>query len=138
MGRVCQTSHVLPLTPYRSKADRLNKNKLLFSLKQHDNLSRNDAPYLVGRGIFCEAKLSAIEPGVIVAQGGTTNGWAIYVHDAKLHFALTHEGQRQVISSPKVAGAGRVLLRLGKDGIVTLRWNGQQVGPARHRPQKTH
>ncbi len=120
-------ANVLPLTPYRKKADKLNQNKLIFTLKQNDDLKRQDAPYVVNRGVFFEAKLSDVQAGVVVAQGGTTNGWGVYIQDSKLIFALTREGQRYLISSKSVSGAGRVILRLAKDGSVTLRWNGLEV-----------
>jgi arylsulfatase A-like enzyme len=120
-------ANVLPLTPYRDKSAKFNKNKLLFSLKQNDNLSRFDAPYVVERGLFFEAKLSSVETGVIVAQGGGTHGWGIYIADSKFIFALSHEGQRQEISSTPVSGPGRLIMKLGKDRVLTLRWNGQEI-----------
>jgi arylsulfatase A-like enzyme len=120
-------ANVLPLTPYRDKSAKFNKNKLLFALKQHDNLGRFDAPYVVERGLFFEAKLSNVESGVIVAQGGGTHGWGIYIADSKIVFVLAHEGQRQQISSAPVSGAGRLIMKLAKDRVVTLRWNGQEI-----------
>lgn len=118
---------VLPLTPYRSEEHKFDKTKLTFSFKQYDNLSRYEAPYVVERGLFFEAKLSDIQPGVIVAQGGTTHGWGLYVQAGKLIFAMTHEGLRHQVKSSPVSGPGRVILILSKDGSVAVRWNGQEV-----------
>ncbi len=120
-------ANVLPLTPYRSKDDKLNKNRLQFNLKQDEDLSRNDAPYVVDRGLFFEARISDIQPGVIFAQGGATNGWGLYIQESKLVFVMTHEGQRHMVSSSNLSGSGRVLLKLSKDGTVLIRWNGHQV-----------
>ncbi len=120
-------AHVLPLTPYQSEANRFKKNKLVFNLKQFDNLPRQSAPYIVDRGIRLEASISAIQNGVIVAQGGATHGWSLYVKDGSLCCAVTRAGKRIVMCSSPVEGSGRIAMRIANNGEFELRWNSKEL-----------
>ncbi len=124
-------ANVLPLTPYQSEANKFAKNKIVFNLHQNDNLPRQAAPYVVERGIQLEATLSEIKNGVIVAQGGATHGWCLYLQDNMLCCAVTQNGKRTVVQSEQVAGAGKAKLSIAKTGEVRILWNGKEVARGR-------
>ncbi len=121
-------ANVMPLTPYRIKEGEFKKSKLMFRLKQGDNLSRYESPYVVGRGIVLEAKVSGTKNGVVAAQGGTADGWAVYWQNDRLCFAVTHGNSRSVVRSSKVQPArGRLVATLTRDGAVVLQWNAREI-----------
>jgi arylsulfatase len=125
-----ERANVLPLVPYRKKKNESFKtNQLKFKLEQNDNLDRHTGPYVVDRGIIFSAHLSDAVDGVLVAQGGVTHGWAVYLEDGKLCIATTNSGARTIISSAEpISGAGQVKTVIQRNGKVRINWNGQQVG----------
>lgn len=132
--RYAERANVLPLTPYyKKKNEKFRKNKMKFSLEQGQDLDRSKAPYVPDRGISVSANLVAPESGtgegVVVAQGGATHGWAVYIRDGRLCFATTAKGKRSdVTSESEVTGDGKVAAKWSKDGRVELRWNGDIIG----------
>ncbi len=126
-----ERADVLPLTPYAKKKEKtakFNKNKLQFVLNQADDLSRYAGPFVAGRGITFSAKLSKALDGVLVAQGGVTHGWAVYIQGSQLCFATTQGGKRTVLRSESpVVGRGTVVAEMSKTGAVTLKWNAETV-----------
>jgi arylsulfatase A-like enzyme len=125
-----QRADVLPLTPYyKDKNAKFKKNKLRFALQPGDTLSRNDGPYVPGRGIAVKAELNEAANGVIVAQGGVTDGWAVYMQDGQLCFATTYAGKRSIVrANGAITGAGTVEAVMSNQGQVVLSWNGQAIG----------
>jgi hypothetical protein len=75
-----------------------------------------------------------IEPagtnGVIIAQGAGLNGYALYVKNGKLAFAIRSEGQLTTVTATQPLGRGhfKVEARLAADGKVTLSVNDQSAG----------
>lgn len=126
-----ERAQVLPLNPNQGqKREQFKKNKLTFALSSNSKLTRNKAPYVVGRGIHLTANVSGLSDGVVVAQGGVTHGWAVYIQDRKLVFATTCQGKRTVVESEPIAAAdreGTLLMDLNKDATVRLVWNGSVV-----------
>ena len=76
--------------------------------------------------------------GVIVAQGGSIGGWALYAKDGRLRYCYNLLGlQRFYVGSDREIPAGTQQVRmefdydgpgLGKGGSVSLYVNGEQVG----------
>ena len=124
-----ERANVLPLTPYRKQKDQsFKKNKLKFRLAQNDDVNRNKGPYVKDRGIQFVANIAGATDGVLVAQGGSTHGWSVYIVDGRLHFVISHLGKRHVVQTKEaIAGSGRVEAELDKSGRVTLSWNGKKV-----------
>jgi arylsulfatase len=116
----------------------------LFRLKAGDDLAKDAAPKIRGKGIVIEAAITKMATdGVIVAQGGTAAGYSLYLKDGKLCFATRHSSDRTVIES---AGAlppstMRVTATMKKDGTVTLTADGKEIasgkvpGPIQRMPQ---
>lgn len=64
-------------------------------------------------------------PNIIVAQGGATNGYAIFVADGELRILFKKNGKTvSSFSSPAVAGPYCVKVILSKDGKVPNRFTG--------------
>ena len=71
--------------------------------------------------------------GAIVAHGGVTHGWALYIQNAELCFATTIQGKREVTrTGAKPTGECRVELNYQKNGRVTIRVNGKKVAQSSH------
>jgi len=79
--------------------------------------------------------------GVIVAQGGITGGWSIYVKDGKLSYCYNFVGlDHYFVEGEKTIPAGTLQVRmefdydgggLAKGGTVTLYIDGNKVGEGR-------
>ncbi len=124
-----ERARVLPLNP--NPPEKFKKNKLRFALKQSANLNRNQAPYVVERGLRFRAQLSEVADGVLVAQGGKTHGWSLYIRNQKLHFARSRAGQLFEFSSPTtISGAGQAEVVWQADQSLRLRWNGRDLAHA--------
>ncbi len=135
-----QRAHVLPLNP-RSKKNKVNKNKFnrkqtRFLLKQGDALSQFKAPYIAKRAFSVNATVTldaAHAQGVIVVQGGSFNGWSLFLRNGELCFATTHEGTRTVVQSGAQVSKGNVgvAVELNAHGSVTLSVDGTAAKKAR-------
>ncbi|QDT10671.1 arylsulfatase [Planctomycetes bacterium K23_9] len=125
-------ANVLPLNP-RSRANHqaANTNKR-FELSGDANLEGGQAPFVRGRRINVSADVDIHGDGVIVAQGGVTHGWSLYVKDGTLQFAAARNGKRSTLDS-KVAIQGRhkVSATLGTLGAITIHVDEKKVASER-------
>ncbi|MCB9881985.1 MAG: sulfatase-like hydrolase/transferase [Planctomycetes bacterium] len=88
--RWAEHSHVLPLDPRRE--ERFSE-RTTFRLRGDARLARERAPHLTGRSVEVVARFEhAGEDGVIVAQGGSSLGVALYVQDGRLAWAIRRSG----------------------------------------------
>lgn len=98
--------------------------------KAGDFLAPADAPRIANRPLVISAE---IEPqgadGVIVAQGGAANGYALYLKDGKPAFAVRRTRNLTVVTSKEPLGQGvfKLEARLAESGRITLSVNGKQV-----------
>lgn len=129
-------AHVLPLGAWRgkgaAKSEKLSQERR-FVLKAGDRLSREQAPAIAGRAFTITAKFDTgvARNGVIVAQGGTANGFALYLVDGKLHFIVrSSAGIGAASTTITVAGAHTAIARLDVNGALTLKLDGQIAGTA--------
>jgi arylsulfatase len=117
-------ANVVPLGAWSGSANdaEVGSTKKRFELKAGDQLERKDSPAIAGRAFSVEAKftLDAKSNGVIVAQGGAANGYAIFVADGELRILFKKDGKTvSSFSSPAVAGPYGVKVTLSKDGKVS-------------------
>lgn len=131
--RYAERADVLPLNPNSNKKNAtLNRKQKRFDLKQGDNLPREKAPFVEKRPFTVSAKVEIKGDGAIVAQGGVTQGWAMYVQSDELRFAVTQDGHRTVISSGrKMDGTASLEAQVSKAGDVFLRIDGETVAEAK-------
>ena len=123
---------VLPLGGWRGGGKKNNAKlatKTRFELKNGDALERADAPAIVGKGFTITAKFDAQKPdGVIVAQGGSAHGYALFLQDGKLVFALRRNKELiKAVTTQTITGAHSAVAKLAADGTMTLSLDGTQA-----------
>ncbi|MBD3675270.1 MAG: arylsulfatase [Planctomycetaceae bacterium] len=119
-----ERANVLPLDP-RPEAT-FKKNKKKFKLSQGDDLNRENAPYIEKRGFQVSADVELTgNNGVIIAQGGSSSGWSLYLNEGILNFAIRRGGKlHQISSSQKLTPQkGTVSVNLEKEGYAQLSFN---------------
>lgn len=98
--------------------------------KSGDSLPSAHAPDIAGKALEISAE---IEPtgteGVIVSQGGAARGYAVYLVEGKLAFAVRRGGNLTTIVAKDPLGSGRFLIQaaLGPHGALTLLVDGKKV-----------
>jgi hypothetical protein len=124
-------ANVLPLGAWRGQnaapSETLSRENR-FVLKAGDQLDRAQAPAIAGRAFTITAKFAAdqAKDGVLVAQGGSANGYALYLADGKLHFTVRSRAGVATVSTARVAtGARTAVARLDAKGTLTLALDGQ-------------
>ncbi len=122
---------VLPLGAWRGKPNEasLNKKQKHFSLKQGDNLDRAAAPFVEKRTLQIKADIANATDGVIVAQGGEAEGYALYIDDMKPTFALRQQGKLTLVAaSERISTVARQLeATLTKQGKIVVKVDGETV-----------
>ena len=107
-----------------------------FDLAPDANLPGDEAPDYTSRAFTVTVTLA--EPGtdgMLVAQGGSNHGWALFLEAGKLHFVINRGGKVEEFTSPeKLADAKSIAVRLAADRTLTLLADGrellkQQAGP---------
>lgn len=141
-----ERANVLPLNP-RKKQDKkdYNHEQSQFKLQPGDELDRFKAPYLPGRAFSVTAVVTPAKKdaeGVVVAQGGGSHGWSLFLSEGEVCFATTHGGQRTLVQSgSQLDGKARLEAALDADGSISLTIDGQTVkeasapGPLASQPQ---
>jgi len=129
-----ERANVLPINPRgkRSlkKAAQVSKN-MAFTFKQGVQLPRDGKlPNVAGKAILIKATITAEKPdGIILAHGGSSHGYAIYLKGGKLAMSTRVNGRHAMILSPDKLPAGQVEVEgiLAKDGKLSLKIAGQEV-----------
>ncbi len=114
---------------YAGQKARAGSDAKLFSLKAGDRLARDKCPSLAGAAFSVSAAFAGTRDGVIVAHGGSAHGYALYVRDGKLEYALRRGGQLATVTSPDALPAGdvEVVVTQAQDGTVTMRIGSRTV-----------
>ena len=101
----------------------------LDKLEIGDVLGQGEAPQIGGKALTISAEVQPGSPeGVIVAQGGSLNGYALHLREGKPVFTVRVAGDVSSIAAPeKPAGRFRVEARLGRDGTLSLAVDGTTV-----------
>ncbi len=118
-----ETSVTLGVLPEASQA------ASRFELEAGEALGRPRAPRIAGRPLTLTATLAEIAPaGVIVAQGGASVGFSLWMDDGKLTFTTRREGEpTSVATEPLDRDSGTVQAVLKANGGVILRVDGKKV-----------
>ncbi len=106
------------------------KETFHFELGPGEDIARTHAPYVKGRPFTMSIILEeAGNQGVIVAQGGSTDGYALYQKQNHLYFATTHRGDATILKSknPLPDRVTNLTVSLRKDGTVTVEADGTTV-----------
>jgi len=116
--------------PRRKRRRKGGSKKRVFDLKQGDTLAKAKAPMVKGRAISITVALTVAKPdGVILAQGGTRCGYALYVKDGRITLATRRNNKLTLVSAPKPLPQGPTAIKahLAKDGAITLHIAGSEV-----------
>jgi arylsulfatase A len=100
------------------------------NLKIGDTLAADSAPQVAGQALSITFQIAPKAPsGVIVAQGGSAVGYALYLKDNRLVFVVRRSAEdiTRITSAEIPAGRLSVEARLGGDGTMTLAVNGKPV-----------
>jgi len=104
-----------------------------YSLKQGDDLSGNEAPVYAGRSVTITAAFdSKGRDGVILAQGGDRQGYALYIRDGKLILGVRNDWKlTEAVADEKLApGLSNVVATISKQGEMKVSLNGRSVANA--------
>jgi arylsulfatase len=94
-----------------------------FELRGGDDLPQEKAPNIAGRGLRIEGTVSSQDrDGVIVAQGGSSQGYALILNHGTLQFLTRVDGKITRCAMPKPAPKGKFsfLAKMSPDGKVQL------------------
>ena len=110
-----------------------NPTKALYDLKQGENLSGGKAPFCEGRKVTIRATFeSKGKDGVIIAQGGDKEGYALYIWDGKLVLGVRRDWKltEAVTSAFPIGGRVAVVATIGQTGKMSISVAGKQVATA--------
>ncbi len=128
-------ANVLPLGAWRGKKSGTNiSHETRFSLKAGDHLDRDEAPAIAGRGFTVTAKFDtgSTRDGDLVAQGGSTLGYALFLADGKLIFLVrSRAGVTSAATAGAITGAHTAVARLDASGALSLTLDGQRTTSAK-------
>jgi arylsulfatase len=99
-----------------------------FELKQGDELTGENVPATGGRAFHVSAEIETMaKDGVVVAQGGTTEGFTLYAKDGNVTFALRRGGKLTSIVTKEALALKptKIEADLAADGAMTLTLDGQ-------------
>ncbi|MBI1312367.1 sulfatase-like hydrolase/transferase [bacterium] len=127
-----ERANVLPLGAWRGKTSqaKFNRRQKKFELQPGADLSREKGPFVEDRGFSIRVELKQSgHQGVLLAQGGSSQGYSLYLQDGRLHFATRHSGKLTVVSSESTIAddAHEVDASLSKFGEVVLTVDGKVV-----------
>ena len=98
--------------------------------KSGDSFAGNKAPAIAGKELEISAQIDAKgADGVIISQGASGNGFAIYITGGKPAFAVREKKNLTAIIAKEALGTGHfeVKATLGAEGAMTLSIDGKQV-----------
>lgn len=133
-------TNVLPVRPEGGSGTTPpgNKKQMRFELAAGTSLEKDQAPAIAGRGITVTASIVLTIPdakGVIVSQGGSKLGYALYLDQGKPVFAVrTSSGLHEVRGSELTVGKHELQARLSKEGKLQLLVDGASAGPEKECP----
>jgi len=128
-----ERAHVLPWPWDKGKKKEdgnVGSNATQFVLKPDESLPREKCPKVTGRTVRIAATIEHKGgDGVIVAQGGSSLGYALYVKDGRLEVAMRHKGTLTTVADSAVLPPGRAEIAavLAKRGAISLSVNGKEV-----------
>jgi arylsulfatase len=103
---------------------------LVGPLRTGDVLEPADAPEVANHSLVVSAEIDPESTnGVIISQGASVNGYALFLQAGKPAFAVRSQSELTTVTADEVLGAGhfKIEARLAADGQVTISVDGRQV-----------
>ena len=92
-----------------------------FELKTDDVLLRDDAPDVGGAALKINVEVSKRGNGVLLSQGGTVHGYALFLRNDEVHFVVRVDGQLATLTATLPPGDPlSVKATLSKSGTMEL------------------
>jgi arylsulfatase A-like enzyme len=107
-----------------------NAKTLKFEFKQGASVKTGSAPYLPGRGIQLTVPMNfSGKDGVLVAQGGASNGYALWIKDGLLHWTVARNDVATTVSGKGKVPSGQFIVTVHqqKSGETTIALENRQV-----------
>ena len=100
----------------------MGSKKKAFNLDANTNLTKELSPMIRKKPFEVEVHIEEQGEGILVAQGGDTHGWALFIRDNIVHFTLSLGGKIETIKADKelTEKEGKIIATLNPDGIVEL------------------
>lgn len=117
-----KTSDVLPLGGWKASVVG-QPSKSNYTIRSGITLAKEQAPQIDGRGIVITADITTSKParGVIVAQGGTAQGYSLFVENGHVVFVIRRDNESTSIRMPLPEGPRQVRAELTTGGQLLLR-----------------
>lgn len=99
-----------------------------FEFEAGANLPGADSPPITGRPFTIEVEVEKPgTDGVLVAHGGDRHGYALYVQEGQIYFAINRDGQVSVVTDPaaRLDAPDKIKAIVTRKGRVTLRVGNQ-------------
>ena len=127
-----ERTQVYPLTPYwnRPAKEELNRKQKQFELEKGANLGKAKAPVITEKDLHIRGDFSYRgTDGVLIAQGGTAWGYALYVRKGRLEFAIRLSGELKTWTAADTLEPGSHSLNLvfPAQGFLTVSVDGRNV-----------
>ena len=108
--------------PWNRNKKSVGSKKKAFNLDANTNLTKELSPMIRKKPFEVEVHIEEQGEGILVAQGGDTHGWALFIRDNVLHFTLSLGGKIETIKADKelTEKEGKIIATLNPDGIVEL------------------
>ena len=108
--------------PWNRNKKNVGSKKKAFNLDANTNLTKELSPMIRKRPFEVEVHIEKQGEGILVAQGGDTHGWALFIRDNVVHFTLSLGGKIETIKADKelTEKEGKIVATLNPDGIVEL------------------
>ncbi len=124
----------------QAKGKKKLSEKESFALKNGDQLPQEDAPNIAGRGILLEGSVKSDDAdGVIVAQGGDAQGFALILDKGYLCYITCVGGKLSMVktNAPLSSFNFAFSSEMTSTGNVTLSVDGKQLTSGKVLPTKT-
>ncbi|MEE2714833.1 MAG: SGNH/GDSL hydrolase family protein [Verrucomicrobiota bacterium] len=124
----------------QAKGKKKISKKERFQLKGGDQLPQEEAPNIAGRGILLEGAVKSGDPdGVIIAQGGDAQGFALILDKGYLCYITCVDGKLSTVktNAPLSSFNFAFSSAMSPSGNVTLSIDGKQVASGKVLPVKS-
>ena len=94
------------------------------------NLTKELSPMIAKKPFEVEVHIEKQGEGVLVAQGGDTHGWVLFIKNNIAHFSLSLGGKIETVKAKEKLAEkdGKVLATLNSKGIVELSTGKRKLG----------
>jgi arylsulfatase len=124
---------VLPLGAWRGKTETFS-SQTRFHLLPGASLSRQQAPFVPGKGLVIRVEITKPgEQGVLVAQGGSNWGYALFLRQGNPCFAVRRQGKLARVCAQQSLPAEPGVLKVvwSPAGEVSLYWKDSLLAESR-------